>query len=200
MTARSSALLITGYEYMKVLRARELFIAFGEQPYPESVAVPLWWAIFYSKYAPNEEKASEMYNMAIKAAEDEGLEKTSNEVLGIMTAFARMLEDNNHLNQALMIYERATAAILAQILSNDEKALNEAERPRLAKRLVRMFVKLSDLYERPELVNHHNRLVALQNAAGLALAEKARQVERGVEDQEALPDEEIGATLEGTSI
>jgi hypothetical protein len=198
MVARISAVSISGYEYMKVLRARRLIDAFGIHPYPKSVAVPLWWALFYSKYMPDVEKASEMYDMAIKSAEEEGFENTSSEVLGIVMAYAQMLEDNNDPNQALIIWEKATAVTLSRIMSNEEKGLNEADRPRLAKRLVRMFVKLSDLYEMPGLVNHHNRLVALQNATGLALAEKARQVERGLEDQEALPDEEIGATLEGT--
>lgn len=77
-----------------------------EHKFPESVARHLRQGLLYGTYHPDPQRSLEAYRAALRAAEQEGMHMWSDEVFGIKSTLADMLEKNGRFKSAVKVLEQ----------------------------------------------------------------------------------------------
>jgi hypothetical protein len=183
----AGTLLYTNYYYSR-------YIVSEFQAFPEPVAKKLRKALWYTNIDLNPKDALGFYRQAIEAADSEGMDPLSDEILGVKFQIAAMLEKAEIPQKAIEVLE---------IVRNDlSKAIeiygdnDPSQRDRLLAKSVLVCVKLGSLYASPHIQQADLAEQRLVWAVETTL--KKRQELASKEKTDGwMSDEEIGGTLEG---
>lgn len=168
--------------------------------YPEPIARLLRRALFYSNIDLQPENAVKYYTKALDLARDMGLDPLSDEILGVKFQLASFLEKQVHQpKMAIEVLERVKEHCMAWVNELGERERDK--RTRVLRQVVRVGVKLGELYAAPEVMEMEHAEESLVWAVTTLLKEQDRREREGVQEGEGewMGAEEIGGALECTS-
>ncbi|KAL9025467.1 MAG: hypothetical protein Q9196_005714 [Gyalolechia fulgens] len=167
--------------------------------YPEPVARHLRRALYYSNHDVQPENAVKYYTKALDLAKEMGIDPLSDEMLGVKFQLASFLEKQiHHPKMAIEVLERVKQHCEAWVEEFGGLEAQREKRTRVLGQMVRMGVKLGDLYARPDVMETEHAEESLVWAVTTLLKEQARREREGVKEGEGdwMGAEEIGGALE----
>ncbi|KAI4125573.1 MAG: hypothetical protein LQ338_004177 [Usnochroma carphineum] len=167
--------------------------------YPEPIARLLRRALFYSNHDVQPENAVKYYTKALDLAKEMGLDPLSDEILGVKFQLASFLEKQVHQPKlAIDVLERVKAHCVAWIEEFGGLERQRGKRTRVLGQVVRVSVKLGELYASPEVMETEHAEESLVWAVTTLLKEQERREREGVMEGEGewIGAEEIGGALE----
>ncbi|KAF2224035.1 hypothetical protein BDZ85DRAFT_215689, partial [Elsinoe ampelina] len=191
------ALGYVNYYYVK-------YVANSFHNFPESVAKQLRRALYHTNIDLQPQKAFLYYQKAINAAQEEGMDPYSDEVIGIKLQLADLMEKSSNIPRAIRVLE----IIRADLLARSEQALTlpdispeqqQRRRTRLLSKTVAIALKLSEYYSNPYIHSDAQALESALWAVNTVLRElDARRAARATDESHGpfLSPDEFGATLE----
>ncbi|KAL8933271.1 MAG: hypothetical protein Q9216_006442, partial [Gyalolechia sp. 2 TL-2023] len=167
--------------------------------YPEPVARHLRRALFYSNHDLQPENAIKYYTRALDLATEMGMDPLSDEILGVKFQLASFFEKQIHHPQlAIQVLERVKQHCQAWVEEYGGLERQRENRTRLLGQMVRLGVKLGDLYAREDVMETEHAEESLVWAVTTLLKEQERREREGVKEGEEkwIGGEEIGGALE----
>ncbi|KAL8711395.1 MAG: hypothetical protein Q9225_007131, partial [Loekoesia sp. 1 TL-2023] len=167
--------------------------------YPEPVARHLRRALFYSNHDVQPENAVKYYMKALDLATEMGMDPLSDEILGVKFQLASFLEKQVHQPKlAIEVLERVKQHCEAWVEEFGGLERQREKRTRVLGQMVRVGVKLGDLYVAPEVMEMEHAEESLVSAVTTLLKEQERRAREGVKESEGdwIGAEEIGGALE----
>lgn len=167
--------------------------------YPEPVARHLRRALFYSNHDIQPDTAVEYYMKALSLATEMGIDPLSDEILGVKFQLAAFLEKQVHQpRMAIEVLERVKAHCVAWVDEYGGLERQREKRTRVLGQVVRVGVKLGDLYASPDVMETERAEESLVWAVTTLLKEQERRQREGVKEGEEkwIGAEEIGGALE----
>ncbi|KAL1641885.1 hypothetical protein SLS58_005720 [Diplodia intermedia] len=167
--------------------------------FPEPVAKKLRRALYFSQERSLDPKlAIKYYREALAAADEEGMDPFSNEVLGIKFQLASLFEQLQNYQRAIDILEIVRRDCLRWVDEFGDKHWNDGKRTRVLGKTIGISVKLGDLYSNPYIKDTDKAGEKLIWAVETVLREKIRREKEGVKEGEGdwITDEEMGASME----
>ncbi|KAL8825190.1 MAG: hypothetical protein Q9170_007889 [Blastenia crenularia] len=169
--------------------------------YPEPIARLLRRALYYSNHDLQPENAIKYYTKALDLATEMGLDPLSDEILGVKFQLASFLEKQVHQpKMAIEVLERVKGHCGAWIEEYGALERQREKRARVLGQMVRVSVKLGELYARPDVQETEHAEESLVWAVTTLLKEQERREREGVKEGEGgwIGAEEIGGALECT--
>ncbi|KAL8756719.1 MAG: hypothetical protein Q9184_004409 [Pyrenodesmia sp. 2 TL-2023] len=167
--------------------------------YPEPIARHLRRALFYSNHDLQPENAVKYYMKALDLATEMGLDPLSDEILGVKFQLASFLEKQLHQPKtAIEVLERVKAHCVAWEKEFGSLDRQREKRTRVLGQVVRVSVKLGELYAAPEVMETEHAEASLVYAVTTLLKEQERRQSEGVKEGEGdwIGADEIGGALE----
>ncbi|KAF9630061.1 Tetratricopeptide-like helical [Lasiodiplodia theobromae] len=167
--------------------------------FPEPVAKKLRRALYFSQERSLDPKlAIKYYREALAAADEEGMDPFSNEVLGIKFSLAQLFEQLQNYQRAIDILEIVRRDCLRWVDELGDKHWNDGKRTRVLGKTIGISVKLGDLYSNPYIKEIEKAEEKLVWAVETVLKEKMRREKEGVKEGEGdwITDQEMGASME----
>ncbi|KAI4162782.1 MAG: hypothetical protein LQ348_007843, partial [Seirophora lacunosa] len=167
--------------------------------YPEPVARHLRRALYYSNHDVRPDAAVEYYTKALALADELGLDPLGDPILGVKFQLAAFLEKQLHAPRlAIEVLERVKAHCVAWVDEYGALERQREKRTRVLGQVVRVGVKLGDLYAGPEVMETDRAEESLVWAVTTLLKEQERRQQEGVKEGEEgwIGAEEIGGALE----
>lgn len=167
--------------------------------YPEPIAQALRRALYYSNHDLQPQNAIKYYSKALDLATEMGMDPLSNEMLGVKFQLASFLEKQIHQpKMAIEVLERVKQHCSAWVEEYGDLERQREKRTRLLGQIVRVGVKLGDLYARPDVMETEHAEESLVGAVTTLLKEQERREREGVKEGEGewIGAEEIGGALE----
>ncbi|OJD29168.1 tpr domain-containing protein [Diplodia corticola] len=167
--------------------------------FPEPVAKKLRRALYFSQERSLDPKlAIKYYREALAAADEEGMDPFSNEVLGIKFQLASLFEQLQNYQRAIDILEIVRRDCLRWVDEFGDKHWNDGKRTRVLGKTIGISVKLGDLYSNQYIKDTEKAGEKLIWAVETVLREKIRREKEGVKEGEGdwITDEEMGASME----
>lgn len=167
--------------------------------FPEPVAKKLRRALYFSQERSLDPKlAIKYYREALAAADEEGMDPFSDEVLGIKFQLAAFFEQLQNHQRAIDILEIVRRDCLRWVDEIGDKHWNDGKRTRVLGKTIGISVKLGDLYSNPYIKNTEKAGETLVWAVETVLREKIRREKEGVKEGEGdwITDQEMGASME----
>jgi hypothetical protein len=170
--------------------------------FPEPVAKKLRKALFYSrgKWLDIRE-ANKYFRQALAAAEEEGMDPFSDEIMGVKYTIAALFEDAGYYSLAVDVLEIMRSDCTKWVDEFSDRHWNDGDRSRVKKNLVQINLKLGQLYDVKYVNEPENGGKRLTEAVESALREKQRRDKEGLKPGEGewLTSDEMGGALEGES-
>lgn len=169
--------------------------------YPEPIARHLRRALFYSNHDLQPEAAVKYYVKALELANEMGLDPLSDEILGVKFQLASFLEKQLHQpRMAIDVLERVKEHCIAWEKEFGRLDRQREKRTRVLGQVVRVSVKLGELYAAPEVMETEHAEESLVYAVTMLLKEQERRQSEGVREEEGdwIGADEIGGALECT--
>ncbi|KAL8896298.1 MAG: hypothetical protein Q9207_007774, partial [Kuettlingeria erythrocarpa] len=133
--------------------------------YPEPIARHLRRALFYSNHDLQPETAVKYYVKALDLANEMGLDPLSDEILGVKFQLASFLEKQVHQpRMAIDVLERVKEHCLAWEKEFGSLDRQKEKRTRVLGQVVRVSVKLGELYAAPEVMETEHAEESLVHA------------------------------------
>jgi hypothetical protein len=170
--------------------------------FPEPVAKKLRKALFYSrgKWLDIRE-ANKYFRQALAAAEEEGMDPFSDEIMGVKYTIAALFEDAGYYSLAVDVLEIMRSDCTKWVDEFSDRHWNDGDRSRVMKNLVQINLKLGQLYDVKYVNEPENGGKRLTEAVESALKEQQRRDKEGLKPGEGewLTSDEMGGALEGKS-
>jgi len=146
-------------------------------------------------------EANKYFRQALQVANEIGMDPFSDEIMGVKYAIAALFEQSGHYSLACDVLEIMRMDCQRWVDEFSDQHWNNGNRSRVKKNMVQINVKLAELYNTKYVNEPDNAEKRLVEAVESALGEKQRRETEGVKQGEGdwMTDEELGATLEGTS-
>lgn len=170
--------------------------------FPDSVAKKLRRALFYSQdHSLDPKLALKYYREALAAADEEGMDPFSDDILGVKFQLAAFFERLQNYQRAIDILEIVKRDCLRWVDELGDKHWNDGKRTRVLGKTVGISVKLGDLYSNQYVKDIGKAEQQLVWAVETVLKEKLRREKEGVKEGEGdwITNEEQGASMEGES-
>lgn len=167
--------------------------------FPEPVAKKLRRALYYSQENSLDPKlAIKYYRETLAAADEEGMDPFSDEVLGVKFQLASFFEKLQNHQRAIDILEIVRRDCLRWFDEFGDKHWNDGKRTRVLGKTIGISVKLGDLYSNPYIKDTEKAEEKLVWAVETVLREKMRREKEGVKEGEGdwITDQEMGASME----
>ncbi|KAL9600484.1 MAG: hypothetical protein Q9219_003135 [cf. Caloplaca sp. 3 TL-2023] len=195
----SICILITCLGFIYANQLYRSYIIGSFTAYPEPIARALRRALYYSNHDLQPQLALKYYTKALDLATETGLDPLSDEILGVKFQLAAFLEERVHKPKvAIDVLERVKQHCGAWIQELGGGEGERGKRTRVLGQMVRVSVKLGELYARPDVMETEQAEESLVWAVTTLLKEQERRGNEGVQEGEGkwLSVDEIGATLE----
>lgn len=156
-------------------------------------------ALYYSNHDVRPDAAVEYYTKALALADELGLDPLGDPILGVKFQLAAFLEKQLHAPRlAIEVLERVKAHCVAWVDEYGALERQREKRTRVLGQVVRVGVKLGDLYAGPEVMETDRAEESLVWAVTTLLKEQERRQQEGVKEGEEgwIGAEEIGGALE----
>ena len=167
--------------------------------FPEPVAKKLRKALFYSrgKWLDIRE-ANKYFRQALQAADEQGMDPFSDEIMGVKYTIAALFEDAGYYSLATDVLEIMRSDTQKWMDEFSHKHWNDGNRSRVLKNLIQINLKLGQLYDIKYVNEPENGGKRLVEAVETALAESQRREKNGLfpGEGEFLTKEELGGALE----
>jgi hypothetical protein len=178
-----------------------VYVAPIESRYPQPVANKIKRAIYWTNTEPDPKKALKGYQDAITEAIEIGMHPFSDEVIGLKLQLALMLEKFGLMADSIQVLEiiRADCRKWIELVNKDKPC---ADRTRILNIIVRISIKLGDLYGGDHVQDSENSEKNLEQAVETLLKEDHRRQVEGVKPDEGnwMGPDEMGATFEGEQL
>ncbi|KAI1007035.1 hypothetical protein K3495_g1181 [Podosphaera aphanis] len=165
--------------------------------FPEPVSKQLRKALFYTNVDFKPKLALKYYKEAIRVAEELGVDRFSDEMIGIKLQIAHLFEKSERFHNAIEVLEAIRTDNLKWLEVVGFKEGWEEKRNRILQKTVQVSVKLGDLYSSQFVLEQDLAEERLTWAVEETLRELERRKKNGVADKDSwLDEEQIGAQLE----
>lgn len=167
--------------------------------YPEPVAKQLRKALYFSNFDFQPVEAVKYLKEALLAARDNGMDAWCDEVIGIKMDIVYTMERVEQYREAILALEVIRQEGFQRVKLYEENGGFKKDRTRLLTWLVRMTLKLGELYSRPEVWDRDAAEERLSWAVEIMMKETERRTRLGITDAQEGPwmtREQMGASLE----
>lgn len=166
--------------------------------FPEPVAKQLRKAIFYTNVDFKPGMAMKYYKEAIRVAEEHGVDRFSDEMMGIKVQIALLLEKCEKYDKAVEVLESIRSDNLKWLEVVGLREGWEARRNKVLQKTVQISVKLGDLYSNNYVLEQELAEERLTWAVEQTLKELQRREREGVKEDEGpwFDDDQIGTQFE----
>lgn len=166
--------------------------------FPEPVAKQLRKALFYTNVDFKPGMAMKYYKEAIRIAEELGVDRFSDEMMGIKVQIAILLEKCEKYDKAIEVLEAIRTDNLKWLEVVGFRNGWEARRNKVLQKTVQISVKLGDLYSNNYVLEQELAEERLTWAVEQTLKELQRREREGVKEDEGpwFDDDQIGTQFE----
>lgn len=172
-----------------------------ERRFPEPVANKLKRALYYSDQQLDIPKAWNYYMQVLQLGEEHGMHPFSEEIIGVKLTMIVLLERVNYFDQAIELLENLKSDCKFYFEAVDGHEDKMGDRARMLSKVIRMSVKLGELYGNVYVQDEEAAQRNLTEGVELSLKEQQRRDEEGVGPEEGpWMEEEMGPTLEGMAL
>lgn len=169
--------------------------------FPEPVAKQLRKALFHTNVELKPTLALKYYKEAIRVAEELGMDRFSDEMIGIKVQIGLLFEKCERYHKAIEILEsiRTDNIKWLEVVGFRDDWL--AKRNKVLQKTIQISVKLGDLYSNRYVLDQELAEERITWAVEQTLKEQQRREKEGVRDGEGpfFNDEQIGAQFESES-
>ncbi|KAH8585826.1 hypothetical protein B0O99DRAFT_696101 [Bisporella sp. PMI_857] len=186
------------YKIIQITSWYQNYIIGAFAKFPEPVAKELRKALYYTNVDIQPGNALKYWQKAIKVTEELGMDRFSDEVMGIKIEFSHSMEKLQQYRAAIQILEYVKMDNLKWMDLLGDQPGKEADRSRILAKTVAVSNKLGELYSSPHVLEKENAEEHLVWAVETALKETQRREKEGVKPDEIkwMTSEEIGGVLE----
>jgi len=168
--------------------------------FPEQVAKPLRKGIYFANIRYDPQRALKFFREALFAAQELGLHPLDDRVMGIKIFVANFFEEKvQSFESAIRVYEQVHKETGDWLLKEGDKHFADGHRSRIMTFHVRAAMKLGELYGAANIARDEEAEQVMADAAAVVMKERLRRQNDEVLEGEGefLPDEEVGASMEG---
>ncbi|RKF71112.1 TPR repeat-containing protein P27G11.02 [Golovinomyces cichoracearum] len=154
--------------------------------FPEPVAKQLRKAIFYTNVDLKPSLALKYYKEAVRIGEELGMDRFSDEMMGIKVQIALLFEKCEKYSKAIEVLEAVRSDNLKWLEVVGFREGWEARRNKVLRKTVQISVKLGDLYSNIHVLEQGLAEERLTWAVEETLREQQRRLKEGIKEDEAL--------------
>ncbi|RKF73262.1 TPR repeat-containing protein P27G11.02 [Golovinomyces cichoracearum] len=166
--------------------------------FPEPVAKQLRKAIFYTNVDLKPSLALKYYKEAVRIGEELGIDRFSDEMMGIKVQIALLFEKCEKYSKAIEVLEAVRSDNLKWLEVVGFREGWEARRNKVLRKTVQISVKLGDLYSNIHVLEQGLAEERLTWAVEETLREQQRRLKEGIKEDEGswFDEDEIGSQFE----